>query len=322
MRLGALDSLQRGFENLRANWQLIFLVWLLTALNLLLGIAALLPFYFVLDLDAPSLDAAPGELESWTLETIEHLLAQLSEPAFWVAVVSSSLVCMALLALTSFFQAGVYGVLVAGDRQAPAGRTAVPVEAFRVYSWREFQARGGRHLWSYFWLYNLMLVGWLLWVGLVVLVIAAMGLVADQAGVGAGLAIGCAAVVPLGFLFFLSIVWILLAQVEISAHDAGPWTALRRSIGVVVRRLPAVVLLFLLFAVASVVVTFVFLMVSLPLNAGLAFLPALRRILGLGLQAVQWLVSAAVQVALAATVVALYRAEIAYRSEERSEAER
>lgn len=322
MRLGALDSLQRGFENLRANRQLIFLVWLLTALNLLLGIAALLPFYFVLDLDAPSLDAAPGELESWTLETIEHLLAQLSEPAFWLALVSSSLVCMALLALTSFFQAGVYGVLVAGDRQAPAGRTAVPVEAFRVYSWREFQARGGRHLWSYFWLYNLMLVGWLLWVGLVVLVIAAMGLVADQAGVGAGLAIGCAAVVPLGFLFFLSIFWILLAQVEISAHDAGPWTALRRSIGVVVRRLPAVVLLFLLFAVASVVVTFVFLMVSLPLNAGLAFLPALRRILGLGLQAVQWLVSAAVQVALAATVVALYRAEIAYRSEERSEAER
>ncbi|MDX1643828.1 MAG: hypothetical protein R3244_05660 [Thermoanaerobaculia bacterium] len=315
MRLGALDSLQRGFENLRANWQVIFVLWLATVLNLLLGIAALLPFYFVLDLDAPLFDAAPGAIEAWILETIEHLLAQLSEPAFWLALLSSSLVCLALLVLTSFFQAGVYGILVAGDRQAPAGRSAVPVEAFRVYSWREFQARGGRHLWSYFWLYNLMFVGWLAWVGLVVLVIAATGLVAEQAGGGAGLAIGCAAVMPLGFLLFLSIFWIVLAQVEISAHDAGPWTALRRSIGVVVRRLPAVVLLFLLFAAASVVLTVVFLMVSLPLNAGLSFLPAVRRIVGLGLQAVQWLVSAAVQVAMAAAMVALYRAEIAYRSE-------
>lgn len=311
MRLGALGSLQRGFENLRANWQLILVIWLQTALNLGLGLVALLPFFFVLDLEAPPLEAAPAVVNAWMLDTIEHLAAQLAEPAFWLALVSSSAVCLALLALTGFFQAGIYGVLVEGDRRVPPDRRDAEVSGFRAFSWREFQSRGGRHLWAYFWLYNLILLGWLLWVLLGALVVVAMGLVGQQAGLAAGLAIGCAAVLPMAFLLVLAFFWVAVGQVEISTHDAGPWTALKRSLPVLVRRLPAVTLLFLLFAVTAIGVGMVFLMLSLPLNAGLAFAPALRRVFGLGLQAVQWLASGVVQLVLAATLVALYRGETA-----------
>lgn len=309
MRLGAFDSLQRGLDNLRANWQLVLAIWLQTALTLALSVVALLPFYFVLDLELPSLETAPEELAAWTVGTIERLADQLVEPAFWLAFLSSSLVFLAALVCYSFFQAGAYGVLVAGDRRAGVERGSSP--RFAVFSWAEFQARGGRHLWRYFWLYHLVLAIFLLWSLLCALIAGAAGLVAGRAGAGAGLAIGCAAVLPLGFLLFLVIFWTLLAQIEISARDAGAWRALRRSLGILVRRLPAVVLLFLLFGVAIVAISVVFVMVSLPLNAGLALFPTARRILGLGLQGVQWLVNGAIQLALAATLVALYRSEVA-----------
>lgn len=322
MRLGALDSLQRGLDNLRANWQLVLLAWLQTALTLVLSIVALLPFYFVLELELPNLQASPEELNGWTLGTLEHLARQLGEPAFWSACLSSSLLFVAALVCYSFFQAGSYGVLVLGDRRAVSaaspGGSPLPKPAagrFQAFSWREFQARGGRHLWGYFWLYNLILLITLLWVLLAALIAAAAGLIAARAGVGAGLAIGCSAVLPMGFLIFLVAFWTLLAQVEISVRDSGAWRALRASLGILVRRLPAMALLFVLFGVATLGAGIVFVMISFPLNAGLSFLPALRRVLGLGLQAVQWLVNGAIQLALAATLVALYRSELARETE-------
>lgn len=314
MRLSALEGLQRGILSLRANWELIFLVWVQTALMLLLSLAALLPFYLVLDVRLPALDAAPEESASWFLDSLTRIHSELDSLAFWLAVVSSSAILLAMLACYSFFQAGVFGVLTTADRQAPpGGRTETAW--FRTYSWVEFQGRGGRQLWRFFWLINLMFLFWLVWVVFASVAAVAGVLVTGGAGLSAGLAVGCASILPLGFLFVLLFFWSLFGEADIADSDCSAWDGLRGGLRVLVRRLGAVFLLFVLMAFASVAIGMVFLVLSFPLSTGLVPHGALQLTATLFLQALQWLAAGVVQLTIVGAVVAILRNERALESE-------
>jgi hypothetical protein len=307
-RLGAVGGLGRSLLMVRANWELIALAWLQTALAVVLFLASLAPFYFALDLRLPPMSGTPDEASAWVTEAVGRTLERLDSPAFWLAVLSSSAVAVALVACYSFFQAGAFGVLTTADRQAP-GEGRAGVAWFRTYTWTEFQGRGGRHLWRFFWLFNLVLLLWLAWLLLAMLAIVASALAAEGGGLGAALGIGCAAVFPLGFLFVLLVFWALFAQADIAATDSGPWKSLRGALRLLTRRLGAVALLFLVFAVASVAVTMLSLAVSLPLSSGLLVAGGVRTVATLLLQGAQWLVAGALQLTIAGAVVAIARDE-------------
>jgi hypothetical protein len=307
-RLGALDGLQRGILNLKANWELIPLVWVQTILGAALSLAALLPFYLTLDIEAPAADMTPDEVGAWLIGLGAELESRLDSPALWLAVASSSAVLLALLACYSFFQAGALGILATGDRQAPHGRPT-PAAWFRTYSWAEFQGRGGMHLWRFFWLFNLVLLFWLGWALLGALALATSALVASGAGLPAGLAVGCAAFFPLAFLLVVLFFWAVFGQALVADTGCGAWAGLRRALGLVVRRLGAVTLLFVLMVVASVTLGMFFVALSLPLSSGLLPVGGVETAATLALQLFQWLAGSVVQLALVAAVVAIVRAE-------------
>ena len=316
MRLGAVEGLQRSILILRANWELIPLVWLQTVLAVALSLGSLVPFYFVLDVRLPDVSATPEESTAWLLDSLQHVSEQVASPAFWLAVVSSSAVALALFACYSFFQAGVFGVLTTADRQAPAdGRGEAAW--FRTYSWAEFQGRGGRHLWPFFWLFNLVLLFWLLLLLLTSLAFVIAALAAGGGGLGAGLAIGCASLFPLGFLFILLLFWSLFAQAVVAADDCGAWRGLKVGLRIMVRRLGAVVLLFVVMAFVSLAIAMVFLVLSLPLGGGWLADGSLGVVATLVLQGVQWFVTGLLQLLIAGAVVTVLRAERAVEERDR-----
>ncbi len=313
VRLGALDGLQRGILSLRANWELILLVWLQTILIAALGALSLLPFGLVLELRAPAPDFDPEEGAAWLLDSLTRIVEGAGTPAFWLAFAAATAIGVAALICYSFFQAGVVGVFAAADRQAPPGR---PTQAawFRTYSWAEFQGRGGRHLWRFFWLFILVLLFWLIWSLLATLALAAVGVVGGSAGVPAGFAVGCAAFLPLLFLVVVLFYWMLFAQAVVADRERGAWQGMRIGLRLLVRRLGAVTLLFVVMVVAGVSMGMLFLVVSLPLGVGLA--PSgVELALTIVLQLLQWLVSAVLQLVLLGAVVAIVRSEQAVQAE-------
>ena len=293
---------------MRANWEMIFLVWLRTVLMLALSSAALLPLFLVLDLDPLPLTATLDEGAGWFFDAFVRVEDQLYAPAFWLAVLSSSATLTAVLLCYSFVQAGVFGVLSTADRQAPHSRLTESTW-FRTFSWVEFQGRGGRHMWRFFWLFNLVCVVWLGWALLAVLALAATGVVAGSAGPAAGLAMGCAAVFPLGFLCFVSFFWSLCAQAAIADDDCGVREAAMVGLRFVVRRLGAVTLLFLVMLVPFVSMAMVFLVLSVSLSAGLVSSGGLQLAATAVLQAAQWLVTGVIQLTLSGAIVAIWRGE-------------
>ena len=292
----------------RANWELIPLAVLQTAALTGLGIASLLPFYFVLDVEALDLYAGPEAGAAWVSELTARLYERLGSPALWLAVLSSAAVLVAALACYSFFQAGIFGVLTTADRQAP--RSASGHAAwFRTYSWAEFQGRGGRDLWRFFWLFHLVLLLGLAWSLLAALALVAAGVVAGSGGFGAGVAVGCAAVLPLGFLLVLLTFCALFSQAVVAGGDRSAWFAVRAGLRLATRRLGAVALLFAVALSAYFAVAMFFLVLSLPLGGGLLAAGGARMAATLVLQAAQWSVTALLQLVVAAAVVVVVGGE-------------
>lgn len=307
MRPGPLGSLQRGVLNVRANRELILLIWVQRGLVMLLSLASLLPFYLVLDIDLPGQYLTSEESVEWLTRSFERLVEQTASPQFWLAVVASSALLMIVLFVTSFFQAGAFGVLANGEMRTVPGSTVVT--GFRSFSWASFKELAGARLWKYFWLLNLILGLWLIWVLFALLAVLVSGVAAAGAGIGIGVALGCFSLLPLAFGVVLLTFWGWLAQAEIGLRDCGVWAALWSSLGIALRRFGVMIALFVVLAIFGGGLAFVFLALTVTLEVGLAALATAQEVLWWTVQALQWLVTAVLQLTFAATLVAVARGE-------------
>lgn len=207
------ECLGRAWLASRANWQLVPLVAVQNFLVSLLLLLSFVPPLVVVAGPPPALDWTdpdPVALERW----IEELGRRAGEnlPALGLALVASTVIGLIAAVVWAFVQAGVVGVLAAGDRQAPAAGTGGAWPLFRTFSWREFAGWGNQYLWRFFgFLHLLLLVALVLTAGFV-LVLAAVGLLTESAGMGAAAAVGCALLAAFGLVWLLYALWTLAAH--------------------------------------------------------------------------------------------------------------
>ena len=313
MTLSAVSCIRRGITNLRANWELVFVSWLqgfLTALLILVGCA---PLFAVLGL---------GSLDWWAASEVEwaELLSQASQrmsrgAEAWLLVGAALLVSFAIwlaaFLVYCFFQGGILGILMTGDRQAPAGRPA-GWQWFRTFTGRDLRGWGGRYLWRFFWLLNLMAAIGLLWLLVVAIVIGLTALGGEQWGASAAFGIGCGGFIPVAFGLILLVLWANVAQVDLAREDSSVGKALRRSLGLVGRRLGAVALTFFaalcLVILIGVGVSILSLLSSLLLPEGGAA-QWMRTAVEIGLSGLEMILGSIVAVGFSASLVSLVRSE-------------
>ena len=126
VKTSALDCFVRGLYSLRANWQLVPLVWLQQVVVLVLTFGSVVALLLPLgvgtaafrDLSAYSLP----ELEGWLAELGTNL-PQLLLPLL-LGLVASLLVGLLAFLVFCWLQAGITAVLIAGERQALPGEAA------------------------------------------------------------------------------------------------------------------------------------------------------------------------------------------------------
>ena len=311
-KLTGWDAIRRGLANLRANWQLVLMYFAQTVVVTVVTVAGFLVPLFAVGLerwdDLGDWDPSSGA-DPWT--EVLALLAELGTP-FVLGLLGAAVVWCLALVLLSWFQGGFYGVLAAGDRQAVPGRV-VDWRAFRTFSLANFSGWGVRFLWRYFWFWNLF--------GLVVLawMVLAVGLVfgaiwgAERYGEAAAVGIGCGGALPLVFLIFVVSLWAGLAAAHLGQEGSRVGLAARDGMRVLGARIGAILLIFLLFFVASFALSAILSVVFLPLTFGSALVFEERFAIYVAVQAVSYLVqlalSSVLATALAAVYVALVRSE-------------
>ncbi|HEX5760043.1 MAG TPA: hypothetical protein VF121_12700 [Thermoanaerobaculia bacterium] len=312
-RLSAFGSLRRGAASLRANGGLVGLNWLgVLLLSLLFSLGALLPMLAVgFDLPVAYDVLVEGDLEP-LVRGLPGKLAGLT-PAFAGAALGALALWTLAFLVYCWLQAGTYGVLIAADRQAPAGppRGQLAFRTFRTFSGRDFAGWAGRYLWRYFWLLNVLL---LLATPLLVALLGWLALTAfgaERWGPPAALGIGCGGALPVGFLFALFALWNLVAMADAAREGSGVWAAVRHGLRVLGRRPGACFLLASLFVL---LVALEMGAVLLPATFAIQTLTAARtgaRAAALfSLNAVQALANAVLSVLFAAAFVALAQSEL------------
>jgi hypothetical protein len=309
VRASALDCLRRGLLSLRANWELVVAQWLGAFVLMALMIGGLVPLVFGLGLSFadffPPGGSEPGDVAGTVLEALSAGVGPL------LLGVGGLLVTWTLAALVyCWLIAGMYGVLHAADRQAPASEPGGAVPGgwamFRTFSWGDFSGWGRRYWGRYFGFVNLYGLLLLIVVALfAALVFAAVG-AGQQWGAPAGIGLGCGGALPLGFLIVVTALWSTLAFADLPA--AGVGSASRMALAVLGRRLGAVLLLLLLAICASIAINSLFLPLSM-IGSAAADSP-LSSILWQGPSTIlQWIFATVVNVAHAASLVALMRSE-------------
>ena len=139
----AFDCVVRGFYSLRANWQLVPVIWLQQVSMLVLLVASVVAFVLPLGVGGLSLDG----LESMTVPEVEGWLYELaSRPATLLGPLLLGLLASSVVALLGglvycWFQGGVMAVLLAADRQALPGAPRDWRRCVRVAHARHIDAR-------------------------------------------------------------------------------------------------------------------------------------------------------------------------------------
>jgi hypothetical protein len=308
MSLPAIECVRRGLYSLRANWELVLMQWLGTLAVVVLVVAGLLPPLLVAGVGVVrEAIGEPGDWGAWAGDLVERLLANPLPLA--AALVGTLAVWTLALVVYSFFMAGTYGVLAAADRQAPAGPPR-DYRLFRTFSRRDFGGWGGRYLWRFFWFVNLYAVVLTLLLAVFVALVVAAALGGRRWGTPAAFGIGCGGALPLVFLLVVVALWIALAQADLGRPGSGVLRASRRGLTVLGRRLGAVLLVFLLFVAGASALGVLFLPLAFASEIGLREAFPARLAANLFIQVLQWLVSAAFNIALAGTLVALMRSEL------------
>ncbi len=300
----SFECLARGFSSLRANLPLVGMVWLQQLLvTALTALGLLVPVLVV------GWDRFRGLGEAWPSSperVFEDLLAAIGPLALPLAaaLLATSLVWLVAFLVFSWFQGGLYGVLMAAERQAPPGR-GHGWRVFRTYRLADFAGWGRLYLWRYFWFWNLYWVVVTVW--LLLVLVLAVGTVAGGRtwGGAAGFGIGCGGALPLFFLLVVVALWGWLTAPDLAREGTSVRRSARKALEVLGRRPGAVLLLALVFLATVLVVAGVFLPFSWAI-ARFAAPGAPAYLVGQGvLQLVQWLVTGLVTVAFAGAVAAL-----------------
>jgi hypothetical protein len=313
MALSAVSCLQRGVTNLRANWELVFVAWLQSFVTATLVLAGFAPPLAVLGLASFDVLSSPEVEWAEVLGQAGQLMNRGSEA--WILLAASLLVSSAIWLMAflvyCFFQGGILGVLMTGDRQAPEGRPR-GWQWFRTFSRRDLRGWGGRNLWRYFWLLNLISAISLLWLLMALVVFGLTALGGEQWGVTAALGIGCGAAIPLVFGFVMIILWSSLAQADLALGDSAVGKSLRRSLNLLGRRLGAVVVLSLIALLVGIVIGIGIWILSV---VSALFLPEtgsgrwVGAVVQFGLSAIQMITGSVVAVGFSASIVSLVRSE-------------
>lgn len=145
------DLLRRAFESTMANWPLVLmrLAEVMVLVMLVAGavVVSLVPLIFA---GASLADQPYGD----TPEDFVRWLTS-SWPLFAVIFIGLTIVVLAAVAIHSFVQAAVAGVLLEADRAAGTEMLA-PRPAFRVFTAQKFLEYGRRHWWVTFLIYNVV----------------------------------------------------------------------------------------------------------------------------------------------------------------------
>jgi len=310
MTLSAVDTIHRGLVNLRANWELIFVQFLQILIGAILVLVGFLPPLAVLGF--ASLDVLESTPEDLTalMDSAAGLVTRGREA--WVlllaSVVLSGAIWLMAMLVHCYFQGGIYGVLMAGDRQAPAGKPQGSLW-FRTFSVRDLRGWGARYLWRYFWLLNLFLAILTAWLVVpVMLVLLAMWAEA-QWGPSASFGVGCGGLLLLVFSTFVLAFWFSLAQADLARQESSVLQATRQGLLVLSRRLGAVIVVAGAGTIVSFAVGVAFFVVSFFGQFGLGSSFAAQIGSQLALNLAQWFISCVVGVAFIAVLIALVRSE-------------
>jgi len=311
VKTSALDCLARGLHSLRANWELVPLVWLQQFLVMLLSVASVIAFLLPFGLGTGTLQNLGAmnaqELEGWLADAAADLPRLL--PALSLGLLASLLVGLLAFLVFCWFQAGVIAVLTAGERQALPGAPR-NWRLFRTFEGRAFTAWAARYSSRFFWFYNLYLlvVSGLVLVWALVAVLA--GWAWDRWGVPAAVGIGCGASLPLVFLLLVTVGWFCLAQADLARDGASVRIASRRALDVLARRWPGLLLLLAVYFGFSLLVGFgtapLSLVLPQPLSDGFAAY-CLGQVVLIGFQVV---VSSVANLAFLGAMVAMMQSEL------------
>lgn len=250
------------------------------------------------------------EVDVWSRRVGEHA------GPFVLALVASALLWLVALLLYAFLEAGILGVLVSGDRQAPPGARAR--EWFRTFTVGDLAGWGRRLMGRMLGLCVVafcLCVGWALatalWLGL-------SGAAAQRWGGGAAVGIGCGGALPVAFGWAVLGLWWFLAQALVADERAGFFSSLVEALRLVGRRLGGLILIVFVLLVVGVAINIVFLPLSIGIDLALVdrLAPRLAAATLLGLA--QWLALSMVGVLASSTLVALSRAGRSPASGERA----
>lgn len=303
--------MHRGLVNLRANWELILVQFLQILIDTILVLAGLVPPLAVLGFANLELLDSSGEDWAALMDSAAGLVSRGREA--WVlllaSVVLSAAIWLMAMLVHCYFQGGIYGVLMAGDRQAPAGKPRGGWTWFRTFSVGNLRGWGARYLWRYFWLLNLFLVITTVWLILpTVLVLSAMWGEARW-GSTAALGIGCGGLLLLAFSLFVLAFWFSLAQADLAREESSVRQATRQGLLVLSRRLGAVILLAIAGAIVSLTISMAVFAATFLGQLGLGSGFAAHLVWQLTLNLVQWVFSCVIGVAFVAMLIALVRSE-------------
>jgi len=306
MSLSAIDSIDRGVANLRANWELVLLQLGQVVVCVVLAVVGVIAVAFGV---GASFLLQLGDLSDWpaALERLRGLTVSGAVVAMTLGVLFILVTIVGLI--YSWFQAGILATLDRGERQAPPVPN-LDWRLFRTFQGRSFVGWASEGAWRYLGFFSALFVLAMILIGGCGLVIALLAPVAGDFGIeGVGVA-GCLTLLPLLGLCVLLNLFALIAMVLLARPDGGVWRAMRQALGVLRRRFGGLLLLVLLFVIAVVGVALVF----APLSQGMATAVATNGAAWFAVQFLlalaQWIIQGIVTIALLASTVAMVRGEM------------
>ncbi len=253
IRRSAVDCLRRAGLSVRANWGLVLLTILQSVLVGVLFVVSLVPPFLVLGgMALFEREWTAAAAEEWLLGLGATLTGQLVP--LTLAVLASLLLGFLAVLAWGWFQGGVFGTLVAAERQAlpDAQDRAGGASWFRTFSLPEFSGWGGRYAWRFFWFFHLSMTVGLLLLLVAVLIVFGVVLGYETWGGGAAYGIGCGAALPFLFALFVYALWSVTAQPFLARPGSGVMRAARDGLRVIGRRPGAVLLIVLTLLVLGV----------------------------------------------------------------------
>ena len=242
-----MDCVQRGLRSLRANWELVPLLVVQSFLTTGLVLAGFLMLLTALGVGVVAWLRGLGP--DWPQRLAENLVAavETSPPALLPLVpplIAATLVWTLAFLLYCYLEGAVVGVLAEGEAGAGAGLPGW--RSFRRFSVAGLDRQGRRLFWPYFWFNHLLGAVALVWMVFALGLVALAARLAMGPNPAVGVGVGCVGLVPLGLSLLAVALWSMLATVEVARPGIGVWSASRRALGTLRRRLGPVLLIWLL----------------------------------------------------------------------------